>query len=190
MMIDNFNIIADLIRPEERDNIFFLVQIVPRVKDHPNNKNEGTITAYYIQSAEELFRRESEIKMVADIYHARAYINITPKSYVKLQQNIIQELIRKSFDNQYPKIQKLILSEAGKLKSDNPKWIIDLDDVNNFTSIVNWLAAQDVQWVFVPTKSYGHIITKSKFNTNLFIKEFPGIDIHKNSMGTLLYMNL
>lgn len=38
----------------------------------------------------------------------------------------------------------------------------------------------------IPTKAGCHLIVKP-FNLKKFSEEFPDIDVHKNSMGTLLY---
>lgn len=91
-------------------------------------------------------------------------------------------------------------SSAGEVKSRVPKWIVDIDDISIKDSILEWLnnyfrsiRPTDVLsytnfflYAKVPTVQGCHLIV-TPFDLSKFKSTFPDIDVHKNSMGTLLY---
>lgn len=71
------------------------------------------------------------------------------------------------------------------------KWIIDIDDLTLKKPIVEWLehyfnVNDDYLYATIPTVQGEHLIVKP-FNSGKFEADFPDVDVHKNSMGTLLY---
>ena len=88
-------------------------------------------------------------------------------------------------------------SAAGELKSKNPKWIVDIDDMPVKDAIKEKLIelyreafkienADEYIYAEIPTKQGAHLIVRP-FNLKAFKDSFPDVDVHKNSMGTLLY---
>lgn len=201
-MIDNFELIKPLFYFNEANNMFFHCQIVQRAKDHkPNKVKEGAINTYLIRSREHLDKLKDEIILLCEHYGARAYINVAGKDFEKVNKLMLSQLATyNTFDelsNINPK--KILNSSIGEIKSRVPKWVIDIDAINDKERILKWLDNyyqvdtpphyyhRDCFIVAdIPTVQGCHLIT-IPFNCTEFIKNFPNVDVHKNSMGTLLY---
>lgn len=208
-MIDNFELIKPLFYFNESDNMFFHCQIVQRAKDHkPNKVKEGAINTYLIRSKEHLDRVKDEIILLCEHYGARAYINVAGKDFWDMQKLILMKLARNITENIIQNPRRVFNSAAGELKSRQPLWIVDIDDISMMNTVANKLfelyvdtwkkkgsdtsveALKEVGYNYIltqiPTKQGIHLIVKP-FNLQSFHKVFPNIDVHKNSMGTLLY---
>lgn len=219
-MIDNFELIKGLLK-DERDyetfyhaqivqmanvewtgdqnkdsNVFYHAQIVKRAKDHkPINVKESEIHTYLIRDQKHLEDVMDEIRMLCELYGARAYINVSPKSFDGLQRDMLMQLAKNLTENITQDPRKVLNSCAGSLKSKFPKFLIDIDDVSQCDAIKEWLRTYykdrfnldgDGIYATIPTKNGLHFIVEP-FNRDLFGKAFPNVDVHKNSMGTLLY---
>lgn len=192
-MIDNFNLIKNFLSFTEDSNSFMHCQIVKRAKDFKDNKiKEGSIKTYFIRSKNHLEQLKPEIIAIAEALRARVYINISEKNFDKLQKLVLSKISADLLNNSLRDTQKLVLQAAGELKSNSPKWIVDVDNITQHGRILNWLIkyynSPIEEWYYgiIPTVQGEHIITKP-FNVAAFQTKFPEIDVHKNSMGTLLY---
>lgn len=202
-MIDNFELIKNLFYFNEANDMFFHLQIVQRAKDHKGeNKKvkEGAIKTYFIRSREHLDSLKEEIILLCEHYGARAYINVSGKDFKNLQDILLAKLAEYNLTYTVRDPRRTLNSAAGELKSRNPRWIVDIDDVSIKDKVFEWLdnyfkvrehSVANVRYGLylyaeMPTKSGVHLITQP-FNLQAFHKVFPGIDVHKNSMGTLLY---
>lgn len=208
-MIDNFELIRSMFYFNEANDMFFHCQIVQRAKDHKGEKvREGAIKTYFIRSAEHLMRLKDEIILLCEHYKARAYINIAGKNFSELQSLMLVKLANDIHHGLVRNPRKCLNSAAGELKSRVPKWIVDVDDISLKDSIkeklfelytdarkkegfnipVDTIKNTEKYYIYaeVPTKQGVHLIVKP-FNTKAFSEAFPNIDVHKNSMGTMLY---
>lgn len=206
-MINNINLILPHFYFNEANNMFMHCQIVQRAKDHKGKKvKEGAIKTYFIRSREHLERLMPEIILLCEHYGARAYINIAGKDFDQLQKLMLQKLASDICQNNIRNPRKVLNSAAGELKSRAPKWIVDIDDMSVKQSIKDWLynwyleehkkgpATKMPKTYFaehsilgeIPTVQGCHLIVKP-FDLMKFSEAFPNIDVHKNSMGTLLY---
>ena len=202
-MIDNFELIKSLFYFNEANNMFFHLQIVQRAKDHKGeNKKvkEGAIKTYFIRSREHLDSLKEEIILLCEHYGARAYINVSGKDFKNLQDILLAKLAEYNLTYTVRDPRRILNSAAGELKSRNPKWVVDIDDVSIKDKVLEWLdnyfkvrehsVANDRYGIYlyaeVPTKSGIHLISQP-FNLQAFHEVFPDVDVHKNSMGTLLY---
>lgn len=208
-MIDNFELIKSMFYFNEANDMFFHCQIVQRAKDHKGEKvREGAIRTYFIRSAEHLMRVKDEITLLCEHYGARAYINVAGKDFSKLQSLMLIKLASDIHQGLTRNPNKCLNSAAGELKSRIPKWIIDIDDMSleqpikkklfelyteackNEDSNNSIVVPKEVEDEYicarVPTKQGVHFIVRP-FNVKVFNESFPNVDIHKNSMGTLLY---
>ena len=190
-MIDNFELIRPHFYFNEANNMFFHCQIVQRAKDHPGYKvKEGAIATYIIRSKTHLDNLKDEIITLCEHHGARAYINIAGKDFFKVNRALLLKLascLDSCNENVNPK--RLLNSALGETISRNPKWIIDIDNIEDKAPVYHWLQSlgwEDYQIIEIPTVQCCHFIT-SKFNLKEFKQVFPHIDVHKNSMGTLLY---
>lgn len=200
-MVDNFDLISKMFYFNEEDNMFFHCQIVQRAKDHEEKVKEGAIKTYFIRSKEHLQRLKEEIVLLCEHYGARAYINVAGKDFVKVQQALLAKLAQYNMDGTVRNPRKTLNSVVGNLKSKTPKWVIDIDDPRDKEEVLRWLDAvfglnlrgnwapreQVYLHAIVPTKTGEHLIV-SPFNLAKFNQAFPDIDVHKNSMGTVLYV--
>lgn len=208
-MINNIKLILPHFYFNEANNMFMHCQIVQRAKDHKGEKvREGAIKTYFIRSREHLERIMPEITLLCEHYGARAYINLAGKDFDALQKLMLVKLASDIHQGLVRNPRKCLNSAAGELKSRMPKWIVDVDDVSMKDSIKEKLfelyaeawgrkgsdisveALKEVEdsyiYAEVPTKQGIHLIVKP-FNTKAFSETFPDVDVHKNSMGTLLY---
>lgn len=209
MSIDNFYLISSMFDFSESDNMFFHCQIVQRAKDHKEEKvREGAINTYFIRSAEQLMKLKDEIILLCEHYKARAYINVGAKKFEQLQLLTLTKIANDIGQKIIRNPRKCLNSAAGELKSTTPKWIVDIDDMSlkekiklklfelyddawrrkshNYKEKLPEDAWKECIYAEIPTKQGCHLIVEP-FNTMLFSKSFPSVDIHKNSMGTLLY---
>ena len=210
-MVNNFEQIKSMFYFNEGDNMFFHCQIVSRAKDHKGeNKKvkEGAIKTYFIRSREHLDSLKDEIILLCEHYGARAYINVAGKDFKSLQTLMLLKLVNDIHQGVVRNPRKCLNSAAGELKSRIPKWIVDIDDISLKDSIKDRLFELYAQaysskgtnisvetikavshlniFAEIPTKNGLHLIVRP-FNTKAFNEFFPNVDIHKNSMGTLLY---
>ena len=142
---------------------------------------------YFIEDEIHLSKLKDEIISLCELFKARAYINLAPKSSIRLAQLANCELSKRIFDNDYKKVHKIFNTAAGKLKSKNPMWVIDVDDPNLLNVILGYFAKNNIDIeAIVPTKSASHIISKP-FRLDYFNKEFSYISVHKNN-PTILFI--
>ena len=210
-MVNNFEQIKSMFYFNEGDNMFFHCQIVSRAKDHKGeNKKvkEGAIKTYFIRSREHLDSLKDEIILLCEHYGARAYLNVAGKDFKSFQTLMPLKLANDIHEGVVRNPRKCLNSAAGELKSRIPKWIVDIDDISLKDSIKDRLFELYAQaysskgtnisvetikavshlniFAEIPTKNGLHLIVRP-FNTKAFNEFFPNVDIHKNSMGTLLY---
>lgn len=201
-MIDNFELIKRLFYFNKANNMFMHCQIVQRAKDHKGNKvKEGAIKTYFIRSSEHLEKLREEIIHLCNHYKARAYINTAGKDFSTLQSLMLMKLASDVHLGNIRNPQKVLNSAAGELKSRRPRWVIDIDDISLSEPVLKWLddyflvteasVLGDREAIYlearVPTVQGEHLIVPP-FNLKLFQDTFPDIDVHKNSMGTVLYI--
>lgn len=211
-MIDNFEQIKSMFYFNEANDMFFHLQIIQRTKDHKGEDKkvkEGAIKTYFIRSAEHLEKVKEEVVLLCEYYNARAYINVAGKDFSTLQNLMLAKLAEYNLNGIVRDPIRVLNSAAGELKSRGPKWVVDIDDVSMKESIKNRLfelyadawrmegtnisvealkeVGCDYIYAEVPTKSGVHFIARP-FNLKAFKESFPDVDVHKNSMGTILYI--
>lgn len=193
-MVDNFELIKSMFYFNEANNMFFHCQIVQRAKDHkPNKVKEGAINTYLIRSREHLDRLKDEIILLCEHYKARAYINVAAKDFDAVNKAMLAMLANtvclKSISAMNPA--RILNRCIGEVKSRAPKWIVDIDDMSLKEPILEWLdnyfnVNDEYLYSTIPTVQGCHLITLP-FDSLKFSEAFPNVDVHKNSMGTLLY---
>lgn len=188
MIIDNFESIIPYITFNREDELFLFIQIVRRAKDHkPDKVRESLIASYYIRDREQLESLKEEIITLCKLYKARAYINLSPKSFDMLQKQLMYDLAYYNSVDVIRLPKKLLHSVTSRLTSKDSHWVIDIDIEEDKDQVIKWL--KDNNWYLcseIPTVSCCHLIT-TPFNLQAFKEAFPTIDVYKNSMGTLLY---
>lgn len=138
-----------------------------------------------------------EIILLCEHHGARAYINVTRKDFSTLRDEMARSIINDVIDSVPRNPIKYLNSAAGMIVSRKPKWVVDIDNIDECDIVKNYITNElsgseymgghtIYLYAQIPTKSGVHLIT-SGFNLQEFHNKFPHIDVHKNSMGTLLY---
>ena len=194
-MIDNIEIIKPLLNFNEEGDFYHLM-ILKRKKDQPegerdNHQSVRTIKTYCIESVEYLDKRYDEIKQLCEIFKARAYIHVQKQNHKDVSLNMMVALAERIRNGQ-TKQQHLFDSVVGQIKTQEKRWIVDVD-----TKL--WITAHAIhQYInecrpegekveeVIPTKNGFHFITK-KFDVIEFKNRYPEIDVQKKN-PTLLYL--
>jgi hypothetical protein len=125
------------------------------------------------------------------MFKARAYIHVQKQNHKDVSLNmlaILAERIRDGANKQ----QGLFDSVVGQIKTQEKRWIVDIDVAGNTFStdvakFINSLRPVGLKCeALIPTKNGYHLIT-GKFDVIEFKKQFPEIDVQKKN-PTLLYL--
>lgn len=191
-MVDNFELIKGLL-VFDSDDTFYDLQIIRRGKDHPDMPAANrTISSYYICKDDSLDMLKDEIVKLCELFGARAYINLAPRSIKKVSLLQMAFLSQRIYDGDFKKIWKSWSTYTGKAKSSNPRWVVDIDTkdenfVNAIADEINELQPHGLKIVAnIPTRSGYHLIT-TPFRLDAFKSNHPNIDVHKNN-PTVLYI--
>ena len=138
MLINNLELIAPLL-PKDNPEVFCHMQIVCRAKDHKDKKvKEGAIKTYFIKDEEHLRKVMPEVILLCEHYGARAYINVSPKSFEKVQKLMLVKLASLVCEGNIQNPMRTLNSAAGALISKNPVWIVDVDNMKIKESLLEW----------------------------------------------------
>lgn len=201
-MIDNINLIKPLLNFDNEGD-FYMLYVFKRKKDQPegekdNHQSVRTIRSYCIRSIEQLDKRYEEIKMMCEMFKARAYIHIQKQNHKDVALEMMIALAQRIKDGQFEQ-QNLFDSVVGQLKTYEKRWIVDLDTKDEKDVIKVITAIADCRPIvykedstidskvieMIPTKNGYHLVTH-RFDVMEFKKYFPDVDIQKKN-PTLLY---
>lgn len=194
-MIDNLELIKPLLNFSDSED-FYMLYVFKRKKDQPegerdNHQSVRTIKTYCIGSIEHLEKRYEEIKQLCEMFKARAYIHVQKQNHKDVSLNMLATLAERIRDGAN-KQQGLFDSVVGQIKTQEKRWIVDIDVAGNAFStdvakFINSLRPVGLKCeALIPTKNGYHLIT-GKFDVIEFKKQFPEIDIQKKN-PTLLYL--
>lgn len=196
-MIDNIELIKPLLTFDNEGD-FYQLFVFLRKKDQPegekdNHQSVRTIKSYCITSHEYLDKRYDEIKMLCEVFKARAYIHVTKQNHKDVGMNMISEIVTRIQSGQINQ-KNVFDSVVGQIKTQEKRWIIDVDDKDTkelvrITEIIHITRPEgDKLDAVIPTKSGYHLITK-RFDVEMFRNVFPHIDIQKKNPTLLYYPN-
>jgi len=201
-MIDNLELIKPLLNFEEKGD-FYMLYVLKRKKDQPegerdNHQSVRTIRTYCIKSIEQLEKRYDEIKMMCEMFKARAYIHVQKQNHKDVSLNMMVALAQRIQDGNLEQ-QSLFDSVVGQMKTYEKRWIIDIDTKsihiqNMITNIIESVRPIDniskIEAV-IPTKNGVHLITSRfdamEFRKTLFQRGEEIPDIQKKN-PTLLFL--
>lgn len=194
-MIDNIELIKPLLN-FEKDGDFYMLYVLKRKKDQPEDEKENaqsvrTIKTYCVDNIPYLEKRYDEIKMLCEVFKARAYIHVQKQNHKDVSLEMLSTLALRIKSG--VSVQKgLFDTVVGGLKVNERRWIVDIDTKENgienlISNEINLLrpVGNKVEAI-IPTKSGYHLITK-KFDVLEFSKIYPNITIHKKN-PTMLYL--
>jgi len=196
-MLDNLDHIKRLLNFSEPGD-FYMLYVFKRKKDQPegerdNHQSVRTIKTYCIESVEHLERRYEEITQLCELFKARAYIHVQKQNHRDVSLNMMVTLAQRIQDGNL-KQQGLFDSVVGQVKTQEKRWIIDVDvkDVGfaeEVAKFINSLRPEgDKIETAIPTKNGYHLITK-RFDVMEFKKQYPDIDLQKKNPTLLYYPN-
>jgi hypothetical protein len=194
-MIDNLEQIKQLLN-YEKEGDFYMLYVLKRKKDQPegerdNHQSVRTIKSYCIESIEHLEKRYEEIKQLCEMFKARAYIHVQKQNHHDVSLNMMVALAQRIQDGNL-KQQGLFDSVVGQIKTQEKRWIVDIDVKDLFfaeevAEFINTLRPEGSKIeTAIPTKNGYHLIT-SRFDVKTFSEKYPEIDIQKKN-PTLLYL--
>ena len=204
MIVNNISKISSLLKFKE--GIFYYVQVIQRRKDHPDQP-VSDIKRYqtFVTSQKDFEYHLPRIKTVCDIYEARAYISLIPRSLEKLTKQCALEYVKRinigKYDRAWDIPNRLALSDDIRAKGvfPKPRWIFDVDDLSGYQEIIDKLEEVKIPIVSeLETVSGKHIIVEA-FNPKLLqeykFKEdykFPGgaVATFRPDCNTVLYANI
>lgn len=203
-MIDNIELIKPLLNfSEEGDfyQLYVLLRKKDQTTDKANHQSVRTIKSYCITSLEYLDKRYEEVKMLCEVFKARAYIHVCKQNHRDVGMNMITEIVTRIQSGQINQ-KNVFDSVVGQLKTQEKRWIIDIDshsisEKNRVINIIERVRPTDrgskIEAV-IPTKNGIHLITK-RFDVKDFtdkMTERPGKDlpdIQKKNPTLLYYPN-
>lgn len=203
-MIDNIELIKPLLNfSEEGDfyQLYVLLRKKDQTTDKANHQSVRTIKSYCITSLEYLDKRYDEVKMLCEVFKARAYIHVSKQNHRDVGMNMITEIVTRIQSGQINQ-KNVFDSVVGQLKTQEKRWIVDIDthsisEKNRVINIIERVRPTDkgskIEAV-IPTKNGIHLITK-RFDVKEFadrMTERPGKDlpdIQKKNPTLLYYPN-
>jgi hypothetical protein len=194
-MIDNIKLIKPLLNFDSEGD-FYMLYVFKRKKDQPedekdNHQSVRTIKSYCISSIEYLEKRYDEIKMLCEVFKARAYIHVAKQNHKDISLVMMCELADRIRSGAYIQ-QNIFDSVVGQIKTHEKRWVVDLDtkdeyEVENMTIAINVTRPEGSKIeAVIPTKNGYHFITK-RFDVKMFKNVYPHVDIQKKN-PTLLYI--
>ena len=195
--IDNMSTIKRLLNFENEGD-FYMINVFKRKKYQPegerdNHQSVRTIKSYCIESIEHLDRRYDEIKQLCEMFKARAYIHVQKQNHTDVSLNMMVALAQRIQDGNH-KQQGLFDSVVGQVKTQEKRWIVDIDTkengIENLISNEIYMLRPEGSKVeaIIPTKNGYHLITK-RFDVKSFSDKYPDIDIQKKNPTLLYYPN-
>lgn len=189
-MIDNINKILPFLKFESEDDFYYL-QILQRKKENPQiGSNSRVIKNYYITSEKYLLDRYEEIKILCEVFNARASIRLNKRSFEKVGFKTMENLANTIMNREYKFLNKSYDRACGLLNNEKEKkWILDIDK-KEISPLMMAFLDNDIEpigskiYEIINSKSGYHLITKP-FNTQKFREKYPEIEIHKDNPTNL-----
>ena len=209
-MVNNIEKIRKLLNFEKAGD-FYMLYVFKRKKDQPegerdNHQSVRTIKTYCIESIAHLDRRYDEIVQLCEMFNARAYIHVQKQNHFDVSLNMMVGLAQRIQNGQHNQ-KGLFDSVVGQIKTNEKRWIIDVDDIKEpspimmayieyeckpYTEVeldavgmpIGYKVGPKIEAI-IPTKNGHHLITK-KFDVIKFKEKYPNLDIQKKN-PTLLY---
>lgn len=196
--VDCLDYIKDLLSFDSEDDFYFL-QILQRKKENCQlGSNSRVIKNYYIKSIEHLLERYDEIKLLCNLFNARASLRLNKRSFEKVGFKALENIANTMQNREYKHLMNAYDRACGLLNNEKiKKWIVDIDkdEVIWLEQIIN--AIQPCEPLGnkilkqLPTKTGIHLVT-TPFNVMQFKENFKNelkaynqeeirIEIHKDN---------
>ena len=211
-MIDNIELIKPLLN-FDKEGDFYMLYVFKRKKDQPegerdNHQSVRTIKSYCVTSIVYLDMRYEEIKMLCEVFKARAYVHIQKQNHNDVSLEMLMSLAQRLVNKQNNQ-KNLFDSVVGQMKTLEKRWVVDVDQkeisplmiahieygCKPFTEVefdevgmpIGYKVGPKIETI-IPTKNGHHLITK-RFDVIAFKEKYPDIDIQKKNPTLLYYSN-
>lgn len=161
---------------------FLFGQIMMRRKDVDMSSNNRIIKDFIIRDEKSFGRKEKEIVDLCNFFGARAYINVSPRSYKKVCLKMAQLALEYVEYNHEKQAISIFSAVCGRMKPKNNYWVIDIDDLGQEEEAFQMIPEVSLR---VPTVNGVHLIAKG-FDPRPLTSKFSDIAIQKNN-PTLLF---
>ncbi len=192
-MINNFSVIADIIRRKSSVGEFYFLQILKRRKDNPDlYRDMVLVDNFFIKGAEDLLNKEEIIINVCERNNARAYFRLNKRSYEKVALQTLRLIAENIASKQYD-IKNCYLSACGQFHSDDNKtWNIDVDNFDEkqcdrMRELISVLPPAGEKLIAKIYTQNGYHLISRPFRLDVFKQCFPGVSVHKDN-PTILYI--
>ena len=211
-MIDNIDLIKPLLN-FDKEGDFYMLYVFKRKKDQPegerdNHQSVRTIKSYCVTSIPYLDTRYEEVKMLCELFKARAYIHIQKQNHNDVSLEMLMSLAQRLVNKQNNQ-KNLFDSVVGQMKTLEKRWVVDVDQkeisplmiahieygCKPLTEVEFDEAGMPIGYkvgpkieTTIPTKNGHHLITK-RFDVMAFKEKYPDIDIQKKNPTLLYYPN-
>ena len=175
--INNLSKIKSFLRFKE--NTYYFVQVIQRRKENPDlPKTEIQRGFWYITSLSDLDIHWPKILMLCNVYNARAYISLVPRSLEKFGKQCLlaysERVVNGSYKNIFSVPQKIALSNKvidSKRLFDKTMWMIDIDSNKDQYKdrILNFIAGITKIHLVLKTPNGFHLVVDS-FNPKAIMK--------------------
>ena len=216
MILNNLEQLKSLLRFKQsnknKPEVYYFVQVIQRKKDNPDlDTQEIQRYAWWITSLRYLEKSWNRIEKMCEVYNARAYISITPRSLEKFGKQCMFEYSKRVANNDYSNIQhipKRVALSNETIQSrgvvNKPRWILDVDYdskeiaekvsefISNYTCVLEILKTVTGYHIVIESFNYKEL---DKFSNSIKNLEYtiPETDIVfglKRDGNTLLYANI
>lgn len=173
-MVNNFELIKPLLKFNPEKGLFYFVQILKRRKDQPEEeknhiKDASKIRTYWVNSLKYLEEKKEQIIGLCDYFNARAYIDLTPRTYIEVAHQLNLEVALILKQHNWNSIKGVLDRSAGKVSDREINyWVVDIDmkdipeEINAIKDTINRLRPEQKESKIVaeiPTVSGTHLIT-------------------------------
>jgi hypothetical protein len=189
-MINNLELIKPLLNFSEEGD-FYMLYVFKRKKDQPegerdNHQSVRTIKTYCVDSIEYLEKRYEEVKMLCEMFKARAYIHVQKQNHKDVSLEMMMVLAQKIKNGQHNQ-KNLFDSVVGQINTQEKRWIVDIDNTDEVydREIQEYINTQCRPFGMkiianIPTKNGHHLITE-RFDVMKFREKYPDIEIQKKN---------
>ena len=186
-MQDNFNYLEEYLTldmgvyPLSISYLYYIVYVI--------GQNGHVVKRYTIEDGHELAKYKNEIIALCEVFHAKATIDIQPKSYCNVAVAMNKKLADVFADRNYNDIPKLLNStiEDGELCDEYVT--LDIDDSQDPGVIKEWCESYMAEVCLEVKTNTGTELVVYNFSEEdkkRLASEFPKIHINKNG-NVLLY---
>lgn len=187
-MVDNFELLKSFYeknKHSQNDDYFLFGQIMARKKDNARyvKSNNKVIKDLVFRTVSDFDDKKEEIIELCDLYGARAYLNVNPRSYKEVaieMAGLCLDYIRKGSE---VASRTAFSTVCGRIKPKDSYWVVDVDDIKTLPEVIDLVPEPAI---CVPTVNGVHLLTRG-FDSRKLKEKLPDIDIHKNNPTVLYY---